>query len=263
MQQQPTAGVSIYVAAHADDFQLFMQPGFYADLLNPHRSVVCLLTTAGDAGKDTAYWKAREEGLKSSIRFCLAPRHTLVQTTGHRTCQRHLVPFWTLNGCTVYFLRLPDGNLDGTGFASQNNQSLQRLRIGQISTITAVDGSATYAGWMDVCETLHQLIRQESAGNKNTLLHYLSPDTDANPDDHADHRATGLALQAITGCQQVRYAGYAMPTLAEPLAPEDLFWKAGMLAAYEKAVYDACGYSTLRESVETYVGWCLCTACMV
>jgi hypothetical protein len=33
-----------------------------------------------------------------------------------------------------------------------------------------------------------------------------------------------------------------------------------MIAAYEKAVFDASGYSTLKENVDTYIQWSLSKA---
>ena len=51
--------------------------------------------------------------------------------------------------------------------------------------------------------------------------------------------------------------GYGLGNYQDYLPPKDLFWKAGMFAAYEKAVYDGSCYSTLYESVDTYITWCL------
>ena len=71
--------VTFYVVAHADDWQLFMNPDAFKDITMPDSKVVFIVTTAGDAGKEDNYWKAREEGMKSSIRFCLAPFITIIR----------------------------------------------------------------------------------------------------------------------------------------------------------------------------------------
>jgi hypothetical protein len=60
--------------------------------------------------------------------------------------------------------------------------------------------------------------------------------------------------------QQVLYAGYGVCKSAGLLNGQDLFYKTGMFAAYEKAVFDLSGYSTLREDYNLYKNWCSKTA---
>ena len=52
--------ISIYVVAHADDWQLFMQPVVYNDIVSPTCKVIFIITTAGDAGMEATFWKAKE-----------------------------------------------------------------------------------------------------------------------------------------------------------------------------------------------------------
>src|SRR2546422_11650188 len=54
---------------------------------------------------------------------------------------------WSYGTTVSIFMRLPDGNTDGLGFSSTGFQSLAKLRDGSISSIAAVDGSATYGSW--------------------------------------------------------------------------------------------------------------------
>src|SRR5689334_10192163 len=71
--------VSIYVAAHQDDWQLFMGANAYDDIVNSNDSarVVVIYVTAGDYSdlrSDTAFGKiayllARERGAKNSVRL--------------------------------------------------------------------------------------------------------------------------------------------------------------------------------------------------
>lgn len=260
---EPFTEISFYVVAHADDWQLFMQPNVYNDLVAPAGKVVCIITTAGDAGAHETYWIAREEGAKSSLRYCLAPLASLSQSSGTREFNYHTINFWSANNATFYFLRLPDGNLDGKGFSEQHYQSLSKLRKGQISTITAIDNSATYHSWPDFYITLQTIILSESRGISNIWINYLNPDTNTNPNDHPDHITTGQAIQAMTIISDLRQAlfiGYNVSNAQENLLLTDLFWKAGMFAAYEKAVFDSSGYSTLHEGIHTYLRWCLSSA---
>ena len=255
--------ISFYVVAHADDWQLFMNPNVFKDIVAPECKVIIIITTAGDAGFDEKFWSAREEGSKSSIRFCLAPLAPLLESGGIRELNSHTVNYWSVNNVTIYFLRLPDGNLDGNGNAIHGFQSLPRLKAGQISAITTVDNSTRYQSWADFHSTLQTIILFEGAGISNRCINYLNPDTGKNPNDHPDHIITGQAIQAmgvIRGIPQVLFVGYNMCNGSENLDQTDLFWKAGMFAAYEKAVFDGSGYSTLHEGIQAYHGWCLSSA---
>lgn len=252
--------ISFYVVAHADDWQLFMQPNVYKDLVSPDSKVVFIITTAGDAGAVQTFWRAREEGLKSSLRLCLAPLADLSSYDGLREFNDHKVNYCLINNATCYFLRLPDGNLDGNGFSAYDYQSLSKFRAGQISTITAVDYSATYFSWSNFYTTLQNIIIYESQGKPDVWINYLNPDTGTNPNDHLDHITTGQAIQSMTiisGLKQALFVGYNVSNAQGNLHQNDLFWKTGMFAAYEKAVFDGSRYSTLKEGIQTYLAWCL------
>ena len=249
-----------YIVAHADDWQLFMCPNVCHDLMNPDCRIVFIITTAGDAGAGERFWRAREDGTKSSVRFCLSPFTKQSETEGTRNVNHHPVCFWSLGNVTCYFLRLPDGNLDGEGFPAQVNQSLQKLERAEIEHLPTVDRTSIYTGWGDLCATLQALIQLEAPVLSDAWLNYLNPDSRVNASDHPDHSATGRAIQAMTiapNVHQCLFIGYPVRNVAGQLAPKDLFWKAGMFAAYEKAVFDQTGYSTLQEGVGTYLDWCL------
>ncbi len=68
--------VSFYFAAHEDDWQLFMNPTAFADVLEGDTKTVFVHLTAGDAwlgtgngGRRHPYYLARENGAESAIRF--------------------------------------------------------------------------------------------------------------------------------------------------------------------------------------------------
>ncbi len=263
MPNQQFTNVSFYIVAHADDWQLFMQPNAFNDLVAPGSKVVFIITTAGDAGAGETYWAGREEGLKSSIRFCLAPLAAFEESSGTKEFNQHTINYSLANNATSYFLRLPDGNLDGNGFSLYHYQSLSKLKSGQISTITAIDNSAAYKSWFDLYLTLQTIIQYESEGILDVWINYLNPDSRRNPKDHIDHITTGQAVQeipAISELRQALFVGYSVSNTIENSSATDLFWKTGMFAAYEKAVYDSSGYSTLQESSSTYLRWCLSSA---
>ena len=153
-------------------------------------------------------------------------------------------------------MRLPDGNLDGVGFSNNYYLSLGKLKSQEILSITALDHSTLYSDWEDFYSTLNGIIIHEKEGISNTWINYLNPELKDH--DHPDHRATGNAVQAMNILPEVHqglFSGYGCGS-PEVISNRDLFWKAGMLAAYEKAVFDNCGYSTLKEDVPQYLDWC-------
>lgn len=258
--------ISIYVMAHADDCQLFMQPQMFRNLVDEKHKNVFIITTAGDAGFEEKFWKAREEGFKSSVRFCLAPLGEITESTAVTTINEHRLFFCRINNSIIYFLRLPDGNLDSAGFAANHFESLEKLRSGKISEISAVDKSTAYVDWKDLQQTLKALILAESARISKRSLYYLNPNPDKSSYDHPDHLNTGRTLDLIENgdnFQKVLFAGYGVANEGNNLTAKELFWKIGMFAVYEKTVFDATGYSTLREGEEQYLKWCLsCGNCV-
>lgn len=260
MHDKHFSKISFYIVAHADDWQLFMQPNAHKDLISEHTKVIFIVTTAGEAGFDENYWTSREEGSKSSIRFCLAPSATITETSGIRKFNDHDINYWSANNATFYFLRLPDGGLNGHGFSNYDNQSLGKLERGETDNLRAVEKSTTYHTWSDFYETLQTIILFESKEIPQISIHYLNPDTVANPGDHADHVATGRAVQkmpVVSTFKQFLYLGYRVGNVPGDIEKSELFWKVGMFAAYEKAVFDKSGYSTLKESIPTYIKWSL------
>lgn len=255
----PFNKIAFYIVAHADDWQLFMCPGVYNDLVSPGSKVVFIITTAGDAGMGEKFWLAREEGLKSSIRFCVAPFSTKVEVVGEREFNSHKISYCEINDTTTYFLRLPDGNLDGAGFSACSFKTLSQFKSGQINAVSAINNSATYQSWLELVSLLESIVAFERNGFSNTWVHYINPDVLMNPNDHPDHMATGDIIQnmaSINCVHQLLFAGYSTIAQGDTLTSPDLFWKAGMFAAYEKGVYDNCGYSTLAENPELYLKLC-------
>jgi hypothetical protein len=108
--------------------------------------------------------------------------------------------------------------LTGGGYESTGFQSLQRLHLGQIATLTAIDQSTVYYGWSDLTSTLTALIRAELGPCTGAWANLPDPDAVRNPGDHPDHYQTaGLVLDAIarepdfTKAYFVDYASGGMP----------------------------------------------------
>lgn len=224
--------VSFYFAAHEDDWQLFMNPSAFDDVAGGAAKTVFVHTTAGDAGmgmgaggRKHPFFLARENGAETAVRFMTdadgmpSPRSVTTMTfNGHpiyRVAYRSTVS---------YFLRLPDGNLDGAGFFDTGFQSLKRLASGDIMTFAAVDGSTIYHGWRDLTATLQAIVSYERGALALAQLNVPETDQRLNPNDHSDHQMTArAALDAAADLpcmRRVYYINYASARLPENLNPQ-------------------------------------------
>jgi len=199
--------ISFYVAAHQDDWQLFMNPNAYSDVNSSYNTkTVFIYLTAGDAGDTgrsttTSYYVARENGANRSVRFMadvVSPGTT--STVSDITVNGNSVRKVVYKNTVSYFLRLPDGG-DGNGFQSTGYQSLKKLYSGAIASITNINGSVTaptasktYYGWNEVVATLIKIVQIESVGFTQVFANLPDPDTAAGSDNF-DHTYTGIAMR--------------------------------------------------------------------
>jgi hypothetical protein len=120
-----------------------------------------------------------------------------------------------------YFLRVPDGNLDGSGYFDTGYQSLRRLAQGDIDMLSAVDGSTVYRGWKDLVSTLRAILEFERERAPAVQLNVAELNARINPGDHSDHLMTArAALDAATGlrcARRVHYVDYASQRLRQNL----------------------------------------------
>lgn len=207
-----------------------MNPDAFVDVRNTNTKVVFIYLTAGDAGRKTGpvdrpYYLARNEGAKRAVRFMADEiRATQSPVSGSLTVNGHRIETYTYKNTISFFLNLPDGNVDGSGFPATQYASLRALRDQRIASITAVDLSATYFGWTDLVDTLVALVRGQAAGvtTSSVTLNAPEPDPVYNPGDHSDHLVTGLAaadIRARLTCASYRkYQGYVTSTKAVNLS---------------------------------------------
>ena len=188
-------GTEFFLQAHQDDWQLFFGDRAAASVFTAAK-VVFIYTTAGDAGSTTHYWQSRERGAEGSIDAITPP--------GAWTCAPQAIGDRQIRRCTKantvsYYLRLPDGNGEGQGYAGRG--SLAQLR-GIGTSISALDGTATYTSWNDFASTVAGVITLESAGvpEPSISIHSSDWEVGVNGGDHSDHVATGdLARQLSWG----------------------------------------------------------------
>ena len=137
----------------------------------------------------------------------------------------HPIHRMSYRNTVAYFLRVPDGNPEGTGYADTGYQSLKRLADGQVDTLTTIDGTTSYRGWRDLVATLRTIIDFERGPASSVQLNVAELDPVINPDDHSDHLMTAKAAldaaEGLTGARRLHHVGYASAKLPNNLSPQD------------------------------------------
>lgn len=234
---------SFYFSAHQDDWQLFMNPSAFRDVLEGNTKCIFIHMTAGDAGLGTGnggrkypLYLAREHGAECAIRFMAESdwRPPVERMALPMNFNSHLIQRVTYRNTVAYFLRVPDGSPEGTGYADIGHQSLKRLADGQIDALAAIDGTTMYHGWKDLVATLRSIIDFERGSARSVQLNVPEADPIINPDDHSDHFMTAkAALEAAVGltcARRLHYIGYASAKLPENLSPQDRDMKCAIYA---------------------------------
>jgi LmbE family N-acetylglucosaminyl deacetylase len=229
----------LYVVAHEDDDLLFMNPDLQSDI-QAGRTVQTVFLTAGDAGRETAYWLRREAGIRDSYAYMARVANSwsysqplIAGKQAHR---------YTLTGApnvSITFLRLPDGNPGGTGY--NGNGSLQLLWEGQRSTLSALDagGAASRIFTLaDLTNVLQTLMVQTGAQHVHTL-----DSTDIYGWDHSDHiYSAKIAFEASqrfsTAHEFSNYRTYNIESDPINLSSNEMVAKREVFKRYD--AYDGC-----------------------
>ena len=248
-------GSVMSVVAHEDDDLLFQNPDLWHDIQNG-KCVRTVFVTAGDAGWDANYWLGREAGAKAAY-ASMAGVANLWQEIDAGV-PGHPIPVFTMTNhptVSLTFLRLPDGNGEGGGFAATNNTSLQKLWLGSISELWAVNGTSGY--------TKPQLIATLLA-----LMNGYQPDELYTQDfngvfgdgDHSDHHTASYfaraAHQQFANTHGVTaYQGYGISSKPENVSGPD--WTAKKNAFYAYGAHDFVCTSDEACGTGTYAQWLL------
>ena len=257
--------VSFYFSAHEDDWQLFMNPAAFDDVLSGSK-VVFVHVTAGDAGlgtgtggRKTPYYLAREHGAQSAIHFMADAddRAPLDEGASPAIVNGHPLRRLGYRNTVAYFLRLPDGSPEGQGYAETGFQSLERLNEEELGALEAIDGTTTYRGWHDLVATLRSLIDVERA-QAPIDLHVPELDPAINPNDHPDHVMTAkLALEAAAHLKDARrfhHPGYNCGALPENLAGRERDMKCAVYAVTLAGIMASGHPTSWRHYDESFVG---------
>jgi len=241
-----TKRVVFYIGAHQDDWQLFMSPQAITDLNDEAATNIFIYITAGDAGVDPAWRRGRSAGALSSLQF--AKRQPIKALTPElATVQGHPIACFVIANTRSYFLDLPDGNMDGSGFPATGSQSIQLLHEGKLAAINALVDEPTYATayttWQELVATLRALIERELAAAPSTVytVHILDP----RESRHSDHKFTGFlvndALIDATGYRLAMYEEYIIPDKAPNVSGIDLVIKSGLYLFYAQTAFEYSG----------------------
>lgn len=181
-----TAAGQLQIVAHEDDDLYFMTPALSDGIAAGEPSWTIFLT-AGDAGRTDGHWESRELGIRAAYSAMAGAPD--VWTALPLVVEGRALAAYALAAApqvVVVFLRLPDGNPSGTGYAVTGNESLRYLwELGPGTLIHSIDGA-------------HQYTRADLIATLTAILRDRMPDvlriqdmTNYHGSDHSDHYHAG------------------------------------------------------------------------
>lgn len=249
-QTSSCSHTTLNIVAHADDDLLFLSPDLLSDIQN--RCVVTVFVTAGDGNRGTSYWQSRESGAKAAY---AKMRGSSNWSTTDAGISGHRMPVASLGSSVrLVFMRLPDGGTAGSGFSNNSNQSLQKLWLGNISSIKAVDGSSSYSR-QELINTIGQLMTKY----KPDQIHTLNYAEGFDGRDHSDHYAVGFFVleahkQYSTRHTLTGYRGYSTASLAANISGSRLTNKQAAFFTYASFDQGVCTSVSACQFTE-YGSW--------
>ncbi len=242
----PSGRTIVSAVAHQDDDLLFMNPD-HMHALQAGDCIRSIYLTAGDAGSDELYWIGREKGSEAAYDVMLGGKKHVWDDQVVRLSNGSYIIIATPDNMprvSLIFMRLPDGNTDGSGFKATDFQSLNKLQAGRISRIRTVNKQSTYT-------------KDELVGTLKRLMQLYGPeevDTQAPLNlgrryaDHSDHILT--AQFAKTAFEQYQsdspsstikyYIGYPIHGSAPNVFGQDYQTKGEIFFTYAKYDSGAC-----------------------
>jgi LmbE family N-acetylglucosaminyl deacetylase len=251
----PARPTDVFLVAHQDDWQLFMGDIVFKGVRRGNQSIFVYLT-AGDENHAIEYWRTRERAALQSTRLAAGrPDSGTVRCASVAVLDRRIHRCEIAN-TTSYFLRLPDGRRDGSGFAHNAFQSLRKLHATRISALRAVDTSATYSGWQDLVTTVEEIIRRERIVGSPITVHANDPNAAINPADHSDHQMAGLVattMRTRAPAEVIYYVGYALAARPDNRTRAETREKSALFLAYDREMLIANrAWSTYAERPRFY-----------
>ncbi|MCR2765182.1 PIG-L family deacetylase [Microbacterium sp. zg.B48] len=228
--------VTMSIWAHYDDDLIFGNPTLQ-DAITGGDCIRSVFLTASDAGRGTDYSKGRELGI-------LRAYNTMRGQQGF-WAER---PVTLLSGAvlsqwspeddpdiTVAFLRLPDGNVSGDGFASTGYASLPKLLSGVLPVLAPIYGAPPLSSETLVASLAELVLAYHPA---HLLTHVPADAAMHAAGDHPDHGATGIYARAAWQragfpAGEVRYAvGYPSESFTINVTGDTLIRKIDAFRVY-------------------------------
>ncbi|MCZ2829873.1 PIG-L family deacetylase [Modestobacter sp. VKM Ac-2986] len=223
------------VVAHPDDDLFFINP----DLANDLQAGVCTTTvyvTSGDAGQRNAYHRARERGIAAA--YAAMAGAPDVWARARVTVAGRVLTEATLTGVPsvrLFFLRLPDGGMDGSGWPRSARTSLRQLVQGQVPVLWTVDSPAQAYGAEDLLAVLSGVMTHV----RPTGIRTLDGERGHADGDHSDHHTVAQLTAAASARWDASvpvagYVGYPSAELPANVDGRELADKAATVEVYAR-----------------------------
>ncbi|MDB5179814.1 MAG: hypothetical protein JWN12_446 [Candidatus Saccharibacteria bacterium] len=196
--------------AHEDDDILFMNP----DLIHTIQAGDCVRTvflTAGDAGFGESYWIDRQRGAEAAYDTMM---NKTDQVWVERIIEINKNQFAIVanpksnKSVSLVFLHLPDGNVDGSGFAADGYESLSKLATNRISAIHAIDKSSSYTS-SQLIDALTNIMHVYQPTDIRTQSSYQG----VRYVDHSDHTAVSSFVTRSDEQYKATYPDQPTPSM--------------------------------------------------
>lgn len=249
----PTGKTIMNVVAHQDDDLLFINPDTMKSL-NAGDCIRTVYLTAGDSGSDELYWVGREKGSQAAYTTMENVENIWVD----RIVQLKYNEFIQVDHpradykVSLIFIRLPDGNLKGSGFKRNLYDSLSKLYSGDVTSIMSVDQQSRYTK-DDLVSTLARLMKVYGVNEIRTQSSFVS----TKYPDHSDHINAGkfaelarieymkTAFENNANIPINYYSGYPIHEMPENVSGTDLTAKYSAFLSY--AEYDKSVCHSISE----------------
>ena len=257
--------LNVFLSAHPDDWQLFMNPNAYT-AVKTGGPVLFLHTTAGDAGTGMGYdgyTLAREAGSLNAIRYMVnianggrgdGP-HKATETVSIKGKSLRVFPY---KNTWAYFMRLPDGNGNGSGYDIHQFKSLEKFYKGEVKDFHTVDSSATYKNKKDLVKTVSALVKKHYKKDHPLRFHIADTDSIRNPGDHSDHRHTSWLVQEVAKdfpkAELLLYKEYSSNQDPMNIVGQDFLVCAGTWGVTALGLTDFLHYSTWDSAHNSWIG---------
>lgn len=249
------------VWAHYDDDLLFLGTPI-SDALAAGQCVRTVFLTGGDAGKGADYEAGRERGIQRAYDVMRAANGTWSSTTATLATGAQ-VEVWAPDGdlrVSLVFFRLPDGDLDGSGYPATGEVSLAKLAADKIVDLPDLAGRYRI-GWHGLVDSVAELAVGFQPGT--FYSHVPGGAYRYAKGDHADHAITGViaraawAEAAVPGATAYYAMGYQTAQHPSNVSGPALTRKVDAFRAYagDDPVTAACRDMTSCLAVPRFGPW--------